>query len=231
MRILKLNLLVTALLFLGISSAQAWRVDMVSDYSGGLLAPSDTVSVSVFFDSEGATGLMLLGVGVQFDSGVLSYNPAASSFQTYLMYTTAKAAYLQALGACTTDCAIHPASGGTVVALDYASSKVGTVTPVSVATTPSNGAGPNPYPALPLPTPTSEYLGTLVFHVIGVGDGLGEIGLLIDPQVGGIVQLGGGVNPPVALHGGVSVLTPEPTTAVLIGLGLAGLGVAGRRRE
>ncbi|HIL80307.1 MAG TPA: PEP-CTERM sorting domain-containing protein, partial [Myxococcales bacterium] len=30
--------------------------------------------------------------------------------------------------------------------------------------------------------------------------------------------------------GGVNII-PEPTTALLVGLGLAGLGVAGRRRE
>ena len=52
-----------------------------------------------------------------------------------------------------------------------------------------------------------------------------------DPATGGALGLADGTEPGLTLGAGgaVTVLVPEPTTALLFGLGLIGLGVAGRR--
>ena len=72
-------------------------------------------------------------------------------------------------------------------------------------------------------------MATLVFSVADTGDGLAAF-TLSNNSPGNILQLADGSNPANALSGDFDVVTPEPTTALLVGLGLAGLGVAGRRR-
>ena len=73
-------------------------------------------------------------------------------------------------------------------------------------------------------------MATLVFSVADTGDGLAAF-TLSNSSPGNILQVADGSNPVNAVSGNFDVVTPEPTTALLVGLGLAGLGVAGRRRE
>ena len=220
MRLLKLNLLALAVLLLTLSTANAYRVDFQSSYAGQVLAISDTISVTVNFDTEGAANVMLLGVGVTFDNTILEYVPGASTTSTYLLYTTSKNAYLVPASTCSPVCGISTVPGLTnQVQLDFLSSKVAQNIAVPGTTAGSIGQLGN------------KSLGTYVFHVIGLGDGLSEIAFSFAGATGGILQLGDGTQAPLALGGPIAVVTPEPTTALLIGLGLVGLGVAGRRRE
>lgn len=68
----------------------------------------------------------------------------------------------------------------------------------------------------------------LVFEVIGVG--ITEIQIGGDGNLGGVVLGDGTVLSGPGLNAVVPVVVPEPGTALLMGLGLAGLGMAGRRR-
>ncbi len=73
-----------------------------------------------------------------------------------------------------------------------------------------------------------ENLATLVFTATTPG----TYGFLFtfDPVTGGVLGLGDGSTESLTLGAGGSVtVVPEPTTALLFGLGLIGLGVAGRR--
>jgi hypothetical protein len=78
------------------------------------------------------------------------------------------------------------------------------------------------------------YLGTLNFNVSGLGAPSPiQAAFLSDDIIelsnGVQLSIGGGPRP-ITTAGDIVVHTPEPTTALLLGLGLVGLGVAGRRR-
>jgi hypothetical protein len=70
---------------------------------------------------------------------------------------------------------------------------------------------------------------TLVFRVLQGSGGTAAISLTTSSP-GNTIALAGGAQGTATLTGAGVVNVPEPTTALLIGLGLAGLGIAGRRR-
>lgn len=213
MRLLKINLLAAlAGLTLFATSASAIRVDFASPDFGSSIAVGDLVSVDVLLDTEAVVGeLTLLGFGVLFDEGVFSYRQDLSSSRTYLLYTTAKNPYLTPASTCGgstgTGCQIF-ATRSNQVQIDFLSSSL-----------------PN---GVPGQTVGSEFLVNLVFEAVAPGQG--DFSFDFDPFFGSLVQTEILTNPPLTLGASGSVtVVPEPTTAVLIGLGLAGLGIAGRR--
>ena len=74
---------------------------------------------------------------------------------------------------------------------------------------------------------TGIYIATLVFHITPQFAG-GTITLCI--TCGGNILNANGANQGNVTLGPDIVLVPEPTTAMLIGIGILGLAAAGRRR-
>ena len=181
---------------------------------GQTVGVGDQVSISVTLDTEGTAGLTLLSVGVLFDDSNLSFNSGATTSASYALYNSGK-------GATTMTPPLAPAL------------RFGTTNQVNVDFTCSDlsggcGATGAFYTGGALTdSGTAGLLATLVFDVIGGGDGLAEISLSISSP-GNVVQLDTG-GTTASLAGAGTVVIPEPTTALLVSLGLAGLGIAGRR--
>ena len=202
MRFFITNLLATALVVFAAGSASAIGLTLAGA-NGQLVGVGDSVTVTVTLDAD-VTGIVLISTGVLFDDTILSYNQGASSSPTYILYVNGKTPYMT------------PATNPPEL-------RISTTNQVNVdwtATSLTAGSGGTGV----------ELLATLVFDVIAVGDGVADIGLSITSP-GNIVQLAGGVNTTATLAGAGTVITPEPTTALLVGLGLLGLGVAGKRRD
>jgi hypothetical protein len=219
MRLLIINILATAMLLFGAASAGAWSVTMTENtsYDGQLVTGSEFVVVDVYID---VTDFLLnnFSYAIMYDSTILSYEGGLSSSPGYILYSPASGAqaatYMFPLQNPPIEWNGIPTAGGPggQVNLNWGESDL--------------IAG-----ALQA-TGLNVYIATLVFHVTGAaGDGIGEIFPQVDAN--GWALKVGGVNLPANTTtpvGGIAVITPEPTTALLVGLGLIGLGVAGRRR-
>jgi len=209
------GLVVAAAFLLGASSASAISLALAGA-NGQLVAVGDQVTITVTLDTEGQTGITLLSTGVIFDDAILTYNSGASSATSYILYQAGKAGgpYMTA-------------------AADPPELRFGTSDQVNVdftATDLVNGTGPaTGNSAAGGGLIPGGLLATLVFDVTGLGDGVADIYLSITSP-GNVLAFGGGATATPTLAGAGTVITPEPTTALLVGLGLLGLGVAGKRR-
>ena len=202
MRHLMTSLLASALVVFGAASASAYATSMSSGAAGTTIGVSDVVSVVVAFDSEGAADVTLLSVGVHFDNGIFTHSGSYAA--TYALYAS-------------------PSKGAIwlVPASTNGQLRVGTSNQVNMDWLSSSLPDGNRDAG-------SFEMGTLTFHVQALGDGMGHFTLSND-SAGNILQTAAGLNPINAVSGDFVVYTPEPTTALLVGLGLLGLGVAGRR--
>ena len=205
-------------------ASQASAVSItLSGANGQDVAPGDQVTVTMTIDTEATTGITLLSIAALFDSAQLSYNQALSSSNNgsagYILYGTAKNGgnYLSSAVTCGGGYLSPTAGAGCVLSLagqtnvDYVAGDLATGT----------GAG----------NAGVAQMATLVFQVTGTS-GFASIALS-QTSPGNVIGQPGGTSTTGTLvsgAGGVNII-PEPTTALLVGLGLAGLGIAGRRRE
>ena len=213
MRFLIVNLLATALLFIGASTASAMSLTSSSPDAGPELAVGDQVTITVSLDTEGTDGITLLSVSINVDAEFLEYRGDLSSATSYILYS-GKGGYMNA-------------------ALDPPQLRFGTSNQVNVdfvGTDLTNGTNAATGSAAGQGDQPGGLLATLVFDVTGLGDGVADIYLSITSP-GNVLALGGGATATPTLAGAGTVITPEPTTALLVGLGLLGLGVAGKRRD
>ncbi len=189
----------------------------------GTTQTSGSVTVPVTFDTGATTGITLMSVAVLFDDTILSYDQGSSSTTSYLLYGgKGGGGYLNAAGTC-------GGGYGGATAGDGCQQWIG-------ATDPSGLAQVNlDFVSADLANGTQNtgngiLIATLVFDIVALGDGSAEIqlGMTSSNVIG---QPGGGSTLPSSLGGGGVVFTPEPTTALLVGLGLAGLGYAGRKQN
>ena len=226
MRILSLNIGVALLLLLAAANASAFAVNMTARGATDSLTTSSTVTVDVFLDATG--GITIFSVAVMSDPAVLKYDAAASAAlplhpqsplyggstgaqPSYVLYGMVgkSATYLKPLQ--TPAFLEFPVTGTGQVNVNFIENALGTTTA----------------------TGTGIYLASLVFHVLAdfatselslafTSANLIQTGVVVTPESAI------GLSAPITLAGPPTI--PEPTTAMLIGLGVLGLLLAGRRR-
>lgn len=216
MRTLIINLLATALLLLGASNASALGFQMElnpgSVTPSTVLAGSETVIVDIYMDA--GAGLGFITVSILYDDiGILTYQPGSSNMPSYILYTpgagTASATYMIPN--------VNPPGywnginqpGKRQIQIEYLEPAFGSATA----------------------TASHLWIATVVFHV--TGPGVVDMNLTLNAN-GTIVEayandVAGSYTTSGAFTFGHAV--PEPTTALLIGFGLVGLTMAGRRKD
>jgi hypothetical protein len=202
------------LLVLGAASASAFSTTMTSNYViGDYPSTGDTITVYVDFNSTG-NDIYLLSVSVLFSDDTLAWDQAASSSPTYALYVLG-GKNNQYLVAASTNLTLRAGTSNQIL-LDWQNTSLpgGNRDACGITNLDPNVA-------------CGFRMATLVFTMIQPWGAL----TLSNSSPGNFFQLADGSHPENAVSGDIVFPIPEPTTALLVGLGLAGLGVAGRRRS
>ncbi len=182
--------------------------------NGQGVLPGSQISLTVTLDTEDTKFITLLSIGVLFDDTRLSYVQNLSSTTSYILYGgKGGGGYMKASSTC---------GGYPQLSPPGCSLRVNTSNQVNIdyVSTDLQGGTKNT---------GAIQLVTLVFDVLSK-PGNAAISLS-QTSPGNVVGQPGGQTATATLmgNGHISVV-PEPTTALLLGLGTAGLCVGGRRR-
>ena len=184
--------------------------------NGQDVVPGQQLSFTVDMNTESTTGITLLSTGLIFDDTRLSYNQGASTTMSYILYGgKGGGGYMNASATC-------GGGYGSPTAGSGCSLRVNTTNQVNVdfvSVDLTNGTQNTGAP----------WLATLVFDVLPV-PGFADLYLSLTSPGNVIGQPGGGTTTATLLGAGYVNVIPEPTTALLVGLGLAGLSLNGRSR-
>lgn len=220
MRLLFSTLIAVSALVLYTASASAIEFNLGISTSGdpAALVIGDTVDVDVFMDNPLNESYLGVGTALIYDPTVYALTGVTPRTQIELspgVFATPVLAAASAFGLSFLDNVIDPneQSAGVVLMIN------------ALSTAPTNGTG-----SLDIPGTFTETRphASVQLTVIGVGDGTIATGF---GQGQTLLDGTGAEVPGQAIFDSETLtIVPEPGTALLMGLGLAGLGAAGRRR-
>jgi hypothetical protein len=215
MRLLFSTLIAASALVLYTASASAIEFNLGISTSGdpGALVIGDTVDVDVFMDNPLQESYLGVGTALIYDPAVYALTGVTPRSQIELqpgVFATPVLVAQGTFGPSFLDNVIDPneQSPGVVLMVN------------ALSTSPSAGTGSDPLETRPH--------ASVELTVIGLGDGTISTGFGVGQT---LVDASGGETPELAIFDSETLtIVPEPGTALLMGLGLAGLGAAGRRR-
>ena len=225
MRLFTINLLASALLVFGASSAGAISLTVAGvapiDLAASTeVAQGDTFEVTMTLDTQLTIGITLLSIGVLFDDTQLEYNRDLSSTTSYILYGgKGGGGYLNALATCGGGYGVPGAGSG-------CSLRVNTTDQVNVDYVSTNLTGGTANTGV-------VQLVTLSFTVLAEAAGGPAHITLSQTSPGNVIGQPGGTSTTGTLLGSGSVTVPEPglaglSLAALLTLG--GLRIRARRR-
>ena len=231
-------LLVFSCVLMGASASKAFTTYMIVDADQYSRCPAstawgcendpwafvdsgDTFDVTLYFDTELEADIALLSVSILFDDGVLQWDSGASTSPTYALYNPS-AKLNQYLVPAMTNLTLRNGTSNQIL-LDWQNNIL-----------PGGNRDACGISSFDPVVTCGFYMAVLKFTAIEpfvvikgspFRPGDGYVFSLSNSSAGNILQLSDGSNPENRLR-----IVPQPTTAWLLGLGLIGLCLCGRRQ-